>query len=555
MKTNAILNCLNTFVIKDNITTKKILSEMEIEKIDYSKISAISFKDLSYIKLEPFLKDFYTYSPDISSFSKVIEDRKDFPVDRALLVDVLSESYNKIDPTPLQSKNIESLADLNTFTIITAHQPSLFGGPLYYILKVCSVINLCKQLSVKYPDYNFVPTFVSGGEDHDFEEIDHLNVFGKSIKWERNAKGPVGRLDLDGLEKVINEISEILGDNPIAKNLSEILNASLQGSDTYGDFVFKFVNKLFGKYGVISVNMDNAKMKRQFAPSMKRELLEQISKPLVTETQEKLSKHNFKAQAFPRDINLFYLGEGSRERIEFEDGKYTIVGSNLSFSEAEILVELDAHPENFSPNVVMRPLYQETILPNLGYIGGGGEIAYWLERKTQFSAFNTFFPMLIRRNSVMIINGGLQKNISKLGFSTEDIFQSVDSLINNFISSNTEVEIELEAEKSTIQKAYEDIAEKSKAVDPGLAKSVLANMTKQLKNIDQMESRIKRALKSQQEVHVNKIGKIKEKLFPNNGLQERYDNFIPHYMSVGESFFDDLVEHLDPMDRSFIVFN
>ncbi|MFT6337203.1 MAG: bacillithiol biosynthesis cysteine-adding enzyme BshC [Saprospiraceae bacterium] len=526
---------------------------MKIEKIDYSKVSAVSFKDLAYIKLEPFLKEFYHYTPDLSSFSKAITDRKSKPIDRSLLASVLESNYSLIEPTALQKKNNISLRSENTFTIITAHQPSLFGGPLYYVLKVCSVINLCKKLKVEYPEYNFVPTFVSGGEDHDFEEVDHLNLFGKSVKWEREAKGPVGRLDIEGLQSVIDEVTEILGDNPIGLKLKSILNESLESCDNYGQFVFKFVNALFGKYGVLAVNMDNAKLKAAFAPVMKRELLERMSQPLVMSTQEKLSEHNFKAQAYPRDINLFYLGEGSRDRIEFLDGRYNIVDSDLSFSESEILKELDSKPENFSPNVVMRPLYQESILPNLAYVGGGGEIAYWLERKSQFAAFGVFYPMLIRRNSVMILNNGLNKTIDKLGFTTNDIFQTQDELINQYINANTEVQIELEDQKSIIQKAYEEIADKSKQIDPGLAKSVLADMTKQLKNIDQMESRMKRAIKSQQEVQVNKIGKMKDKLFPNNGLQERFDNFMPHYMSAGESFFDDLIDHLDPMDRRFLV--
>jgi bacillithiol biosynthesis cysteine-adding enzyme BshC len=526
---------------------------MKIQKIDYSKVSAISFKDLAYIELAPFLKDFYNYTPDLSSFAQAIEDRKSKIIDRSLLVKVLESNYSTVESSDLQKSNIASLGSDSTFTIITAHQPSLFGGPLYYILKVCSVINLCKQLKTKYPEYNFVPTFVSGGEDHDFDEIDHLNLFGKMVKWDREAQGPVGRLDIEGLQSAIDEVSDILGDNPIAQNLKTILNDSIDSCDTYGQFVFKFVNALFGKYGVIAINMDDAKLKAAFAPIMKRELLERISQPLVTETQEQLTAHQFKAQAFPRDINLFYLGEGSRDRIEYVDGQYNIVDSALTFSESEIIEELESKPENFSPNVVLRPIYQESIIPNLAYVGGGGEIAYWLERKSQFDAFDVFYPMLIRRNSVMILNNGLNKTIDKLGFTTNDIFQTQDELINQYITANTEVEIELENQKSTIKKAYEEIADKSKQVDPGLAKSVLADMTKQLKNIDQMESRMKRAIKSKQEVQINKIGKMKDKLFPNNGLQERFDNFMPHYMAVGESFFDDLVEHLDPMDRRFIV--
>jgi len=525
---------------------------MNIEKIEYSDVSAISFKDLSYINLESFLRDFYNYTPSLDSFQQAIEDRKKQVVDRALLVEVLKENYSKIDPSTLQENNIKALESENTFTIITAHQPSLLGGPLYYVLKIASVVNLCIQLNSRYPEYTFVPIFVSGGEDHDFEEIDHLHLFGKTVRWEREASGAVGRLSTEGLNEVIEEVSGILGDNPNASAMVKTFYESLEGSDTYGDFVFKLVNLLFGKYGVIAVNMDNEKLKKRFVPIMKREILEQLSKSLVSETQENLEQHKFKAQAFPRDINLFYLCEDGRKRIEPDGDAFAVVDTNLRFTKDGLLNELENHPDRFSPNVVMRPLYQEYCLPNLAYIGGGGEIAYWLERKSQFEVFNIFYPMLIRRNSVMILNKGHLKNMAKLGFEISDIFKDKDKLIFQFINAESEVEIKLDLQKSRIEEAYKEIAEKSSAVDPSLSKSVLAEMTKQLKNIDNMESRIKRSLKSQQEVNVNKIIKLKEKLFPNNGLQERYDNFLPHYLGIGTSFFDILVENLDPLDRKFI---
>ncbi|MEM9545152.1 MAG: bacillithiol biosynthesis cysteine-adding enzyme BshC [Bacteroidota bacterium] len=525
---------------------------MTIEKIDYSQVSAISFKDLAYINLEPFLKDYYIYVPNIESFEAAIQTRSNFPVDRSLLVEVLKDQYSKISPSALQTNNIEALKDEKTFTIITAHQPSLLGGPLYYVLKIASVVNLCKQLNAKYTEYQFVPTFVSGGEDHDFEEIDHLHLFGKTVKWDREAKGSVGRLSVDGIADVIDQVSDILGTNPIATDIMEKIRSCLDNSATYGEFVFKFVNQLFGKYGVIAVNMDNAKLKARFAPVLKRELLEQISKSHVTATQEELEAHRFKAQAFPRDINLFYLCSEGRKRIE-QDGKdFVIVDTDLRFSQEEILLELENYPERFSPNVVMRPLYQEYCLPNLAYIGGGGEIAYWLERKSQFNALNVFYPMLIRRNSAMLINKGHLKTMNKLGFSVEDIFKDKDQLIFQFINSSSEIEVKLDEQKSQIEAAYREIADKSNAVDPSLSKAVLAEMTKQLKSIDNMESRIKRSLKSQQEVNVNKITKLKEKLFPGNGLQERYDNFLPHYLGIGESFFDVLIENLNPMERKFV---
>ena len=138
---------------------------MQIEKIDYNEVPAISFKDLSYIKKASFLDGFYNYDPDITSFAEAIEARKQKSVDRETLVNNLWQDYREIIPSGIQIDNINALKEEHTFTIITAHQPSLLGGPLYYILKICSTINLCRKLPAAYPEYKFVPIFISGGED------------------------------------------------------------------------------------------------------------------------------------------------------------------------------------------------------------------------------------------------------------------------------------------------------------------------------------------------------------------------------------------------------
>ncbi len=455
--------------------------------------------------------------------------------------------------TDQQFDNIEALSSKHTFTIVTAHQPSLFGGPLYYIFKICSVINLCKQLNKHYDDYHFVPTFISGGEDHDFDEIDHMHLYNKTVKWNRDASGPVGRLDLEGLDIAIEDLAGIIGTSLHAIEMIELLKSCKNGAKTYGDFVFRFVNKLFGKYGLIVLDMDNVAYKKQFSEVLKRELLEGISKPYVVKTQEKLLKNRFKAQAFPREINLFYLGAGGRQRIEKKQNGFYILKTDLVFTEAEIIEELENHPENFSPNVIMRPLYQESIVPNLAYIGGGGEIAYWLERKSQFKAFGVFYPMLIRRNSAMILNKGDVKIMDKLNLSIEDVFKEEQELISAFVAKQSPVNLSLTDEKNSLKTTFNSIATKSKEVDPTLEKSVLAEMSKLLKNVNNMESRMERAVKAREDINVKKINKLKQKLFPNNGLQERFANFLPHYISIGPDFFDVLIENLNPMDRKFVV--
>lgn len=526
---------------------------MEIQHHEYKDVPQLSYKDQAYIGLEPYLADFYVYEPSLEAFAEVMAQKRKQPIDRELLSEVLTEEYSKVQATDVQLRQIQALKDEQTFTVTTAHQPSLLGGPLYYILKICSAIHLARRLNIAYPDQHIVPLFINGSEDHDFDEIDHLHLFGKEIKWDRTAKGPVGRLSVEGLDEVLAATKEILGHNPNAEALIAMFEEALRQSSNYNQFVFRWVHALFAKTELIILNMDHHKLKKSFVPVLEKELIERPSQALILETQELLSEHGFKAQAYPRDINLFYLGTGDRLRITYEGGRYHMVDTDLSYSEAEIKAMLHERPEDFSPNVVIRPLYQEYVLPNLAYIGGGGEIAYWLERRTQFEHFGLPFPMLLRRNSAVIINKGLAKQAEAMSFSPAALFADTDALINAYLHSQVDSDITIDDELGMIETAYKSIAAKAAPHDPSLEKSILAEMTRQLKSAENLGGRIKRAVKAKEETNVNKIRKVREKLFPNDGLQERHDNFMQYYIASGPALIDFLIDHLDPLDRRFAI--
>ncbi|MEZ5056234.1 MAG: bacillithiol biosynthesis cysteine-adding enzyme BshC [Saprospiraceae bacterium] len=539
--------------LNQEVSLETPTSKFTIEKVPYEKVPSLSQRDLSYIQLEKELEPFYKYQPDLTSFKKVIDDKSNNPTDRKLLVKVLKEQYKKLDPEHSTLGLIESLEQENTFTVVTAHQPSLFTGPLYYFYKIASTIHLARQLNEAYPTYNFIPVFVSGGEDHDFEEVNHLHLFNKTITWESGETGAVGNMKTASLKPVLEELKEILGSSNFADEAYELLSQAHFNHSIYADAVFQMVHKLFGKYGLIFFNMNQADLKRAFIPIMKDELFNQPSSAIIEKTIEELDKRGYSAQASPREINLFYLRDQHRDRIVFEEGKYRVLNSEIQFSKEELENELDNHPERFSPNVVMRPLYQETILPNLAYIGGGGEIAYWLERKQQFEHYGLNFPMLIRRNSVLWIDKGSLKKMEKLNLSIQDLMEDTDAIIKAYVKESSENELTITDEIETIEKAFVAIAAKAKEVDPGLEKAILAEKTRQLKTVDQLGSRLLRTEKQKHDTAINQIRSLKDKLFPGNGLQERYDNFLSIYLKNGPDFIDFLIENLNPLEREFLV--
>ncbi len=526
---------------------------MQINHIPFNKIPQLSTRDIAYAMKDEALRPFYKYDVNIESFAQIISDKQKDNTDRTLLVKELKAQYEQLAINPLVAKQIESLSQPTTFTIITAHQPSLFTGPLYFVIKILSTINLTKQLNKAYTQHHFVPIFLTGGEDHDFEEANHLHLFGKTIEWQNEESGSVGAMSTKSLDQPLAELEEILGQSDAAKAIFEELKKSYTNHDRYSMATIDYVHTLFGQYGLVVIDTSTRAFKESFKPIMREELLEQPSQELVEQTQKALTDAGFGAQAHARAINLFYLRDGLRERIVFENGQYNVLNTDYSFTTVDILKELDDHPDRFSPNVVMRPLLQEKVLPNLAYIGGGGELAYWMERQSQFEHFGINFPMLIRRNSLLWIDKSHAKRMAKLGLEAEQLFSKTAALLKDFVEKNTKNDLSIATEKEQLKTLFESIAAKAKKIDPTLEKAIMADYARQAKSVDKLESRLMRAEKQKHDTALNQIRSLKEKLYPANGLQERYDNFLPFYMRYGRHFFEVLIEELNPLKEGFVV--
>ncbi|MCB0518697.1 MAG: bacillithiol biosynthesis cysteine-adding enzyme BshC [Saprospiraceae bacterium] len=526
---------------------------MEIIKLPYSEVPLLAARDTSYINEVPALRPFYKYPVELASFPKVIADKQKEPTNRNVLVEVLRGQHEKFSPSPAVASNIEKLSQANTFTITTAHQPSLFTGPLYYLYKIISAINLAEKLNKTYPDFNFVPIFITSGEDHDFEEVNHLHLFNKDIRWDSGETGPVGNMKTDSLAFVLAELKDILGDGEHASAIYQLIESTHASHELYSDAAFALAHELFKEDGLVVLNTNDARLKQLFIPIIKEEIFDQPSAPLVSEVIAGLEKAGFPSQATPREINFFYIGKQFRERIVEDDGKFKVLNTDLVFTKKEMEAEIEAHPERFSPNVIMRPIYQELILPNLAYVGGGGELAYWLERGKQFGHFGLNFPILVRRNSAFWIDNSSSKKMDKLGLQLEDLWQDTDTLIKKYLQDNAGSDFSLEAESEFLKPVFNQIAEKTAAIDPTLVKTVWAEHAKLLKNLEQIETRLVRAEKQKHESALNQIRGLKDKLFPGGGLQERYDNFLAFYLKHGDAFFEVLKGSFDPLEKQFVV--
>ncbi|MCB0462481.1 MAG: bacillithiol biosynthesis cysteine-adding enzyme BshC [Flavobacteriaceae bacterium] len=523
----------------------------------------ISFRDTNYFSSlicdyldeNNQIKPFYNRFPKLENFKAQIEEKQStFKTStRTVLVNTLKTQYQKLEVSKLAQSNIQLLANETTFTITTGHQLNLFTGPLYFLYKIISTINLTKELKTAYPEYDFVPVYWMATEDHDFDEINYFNFKGKKVQWPKTTSGAVGRLNTEGLDKVFEVFATDLGFGANATTLKNLFENAYLKHDNLAEATRFLANELFGPHGLVIIDADDSELKAQFIPYVKRELTEQISFTKVSETNEKINDLGFNVQVNPREINLFYLKEGLRERIVEQNGAYFVNDTNISFTESEILKELDKHPERFSPNVIMRPLYQEVILPNLCYIGGGGELTYWFQLKAYFNAVDVSFPILLLRNSVLVKTAKQTEKLEKLGVSINELFLNQEELVNKQVKKLSKIDIDFSPQKEHLQNQFKALYKLAEETDKSFLGAVAAQEKKQLKGLTNLEKRLLKAQKRKLNDQISRITEIQTQLFPGHSLQERNLNFSELYLEFGHQLIQQLMLNLQPLKGEFLI--
>jgi bacillithiol biosynthesis cysteine-adding enzyme BshC len=523
------------------------------EHLPYNQTNAFSKIALDYLSGAQELKPFYSSLPTVQGIEETIQRKKNQPVNRQVLVDVLKEQYQKLTATEAVKKNLDSLLNENTFTVCTAHQPNLFTGPLYFVYKVLHTIKLAAFLKEQLPHYHFVPVYYMGSEDADFAELNHTYVDGKKLEWKKEQKGAVGRMIVDQtLIQLINELEGQLSNEAHGREVIDLLRRCYSEGRTIQAATFELVNQLYGQWGLIVLIPDNAALKAQMIKVFEDDLFNNTSSQIVESTSEKLAEC-YTVQANPREINLFYLKDSIRERIEEKDGRYSILNTSLSFTKDEIKKELQEYSERFSPNVILRGVYQETILPNLVFIGGGGEMAYWLQLKALFENYKVVYPVLLLRNSFLIVEEKWNEKINKLDLCVSDLFKDENELMREIVKKNSENKIELNGNFEKAEAFYEQIRIQAEAIDKTLSQYVISIKTRSLKDLEELEKKMLRAEKRKFEEQQRQLQKIKEVLFPNEGLQERVENFSWFYAKWGRSFIEELYKNSLALEQEFCI--
>jgi bacillithiol biosynthesis cysteine-adding enzyme BshC len=525
---------------------------MDVTTISLEHTGRFNRLILDYVNGEEKLKEFYSLAHTKENYPKQIESRKQFPINRELLADSLLRQYQAIgEAKDSVLANIESLRNENTFTVTTGHQLNIFTGPLYFVYKILHTIKLAEQLREAYPENNFVPIYWMNSEDHDLEEVGQFNLFGKKYVWETEQTGATGRMNPEGLAEFCSQLDEVFSNNEDARKMVAIFRKAYSQFDNLATATRYFANELFSDYGLVIIDSDDASLKSSFVEFIKKDILENRPYQLVHEANQTLETASYNVQVNPRQINSFYLIDGIRNRIVETEKGFRVFQTDIRFTREELNSELENHPERFSPNVVLRPLFQEFILPNLTYVGGAGELAYWLQYKDYFNQMGVSFPMLSLRNHFLLIDAPTADKMDELKLVSEDMFHSVDDLIKGHVLEVSDADVSLGDELNLLSQLYSGLKIKATDIDASLVASIEAEQSRVEKAIEQWGSRFSRSLKKNNEVSVNRIDKIYRKLFPNGYLQERHDNFLEFYAKYGQQFFKNIHSSTEPFSTEF----
>jgi bacillithiol synthase len=518
---------------------------MPLKKVDFADTHSFTPFFLDYIQQSDKLKPFYHRFPNPSEFkNQIAEKEKSFTdTQREILSDVLTRQYQSLNISEPVKKNIQLLKDSKTFTVVTGHQLNIFTGPLYFIFKIVTVINTCKRLRQDHPGYNFVPMYWMASEDHDYEEIKSFRLYGKKYSWQTEQQGAVGRFSTEGLDALA---SSLPGDTMVFRE-------AYTKQKRLSDAVRQYVHTLFEKEGIVVIDADDAALKSSFKRVIREDIFDSKNKSLVEKTNASLESLGYKPQIHCRDINFFYLENNLRSRIERKDDAYVVVDTDIRFTPEELHQVIEKNPERFSPNVILRPLYQEMILPNLAYVGGPAEVVYWLQLKHVFDYFGIAFPILMPRNFGLIVNAETSRKLEKTGLEIKDFFEEKNYLFNHWILQYSPRNLTVGEERSLMIEIFNRLRSRAETVDQTLAPFVSAESKRALNSLEHIERKFIRAEKRLHSDKLRQIEAVKDALFPNGKLQERTDNFLNFYQQ-DPKFIQVLLDGFDPFDFRFNIF-
>jgi bacillithiol biosynthesis cysteine-adding enzyme BshC len=480
-----------------------------------------------------------------------------------MLIDILKRQNVTFGGSELTASNIELLSNDNTFAVVTGQQVGLYTGNLYTILKTITAVKLAKELKEKFSDYNFVPVFWLESEDHDLEESNHVHIINRQNELVRigfdNPAGseedptkknfrPVGIIKFDSTINAINEqLKNSLVDTDFKAALIENINTSYSVNSDYKNAFARYLNWIFMDYGPVFIDPGDAEVKKLLTPVFEKELntSPRLCETIIT-TSAELEK-SYDLQVKPKVINLFFIHNENRLLIEpRENNRFALRNSKRRFEHDELMEILFQNPEYFSPNVVLRPICQDYLLPTVAYVGGPSEISYFAQLKPAYEHYDITMPAIFPRASVTVLENKIKKFLTTFDLDFTDVFHH-KKLISKVVNKLSEIKIEEEFSKAQdeFNRVFYDLKTVTGKIDRTLTNTVDNLKQKLYSSLEVFKSKLTNAQAAKSDTTTNQIDKVTNNIYPDHNLQERMINVTYFLNKYNDAFIKKLIDEVD----------
>ena len=470
-----------------------------------------------------------------AGFESVMAAVTAHPPDRATLTQVLNEENTAFGAGQRTIDNVALLARPETFAVVTGQQVGVLGGPLYTVMKTITAIKLAAKLKTKFPDRNFVPVFWLEGEDHDFLEVNKVvlpdqegkpvlvEYFPGGAPPEKNV-GAVGEIVFDEwIVKTLEKVAEVLPRTEFTEPLLAALRSSYQPGKTFNQAFAGWLTYLFRDHGLVFISANNPRLKRLVSPIFVRELSEfpQVSQLVITQSAE--LEQAYHAQIKTKSINLFLFHKGGRYLIEPREHDFSLKGTRHFLTREELLRIATENPEQLSPNVVLRPIVQDTLLPTVAYVAGPSEIAYHAQLQPVYEHFGTVRPVIYPRASASIVEERVTRVAEKYSLETKDFYGERDKLVARVVAQISEVNVDqiFGTADQEVQAALNELRFGVGEVDPTLLSPFDTTAGKMRQQLGTLKEKTAAAQQRHHETAVRQLERGMQSLMPNGTLQER----------------------------------
>jgi bacillithiol biosynthesis cysteine-adding enzyme BshC len=532
--------------------------------IDFRQIpvSSSGFSQIFYDYVYEFaeVSGYFPYDfrdPDV--YHRALTHATDKDMDRDLLARVLLRQNTAFGCGEEVLKQVTLLKKPTTFAVVTGQQVGLFGGPMYSVFKAITAIKLCRRLKSSLPHFDFVPLFWLEGEDHDFEEVSHVGVingegapvqvrYTHSEGAEERNLGPIGELPFtEQIQKALSDLQNSLQKTEFTPGLIEGLRKSYAPGSTFNQAFVDWMNGLFGDQGLAYVTANDRELKQRMSPLFVKEISSHPRTSQLVIARSAELEENYHAQIKAKPVNLFMFHRGGRYLIEPRENDFSLKGTRHFISPDEMMSIAQERPELLSPNVVLRPIVQDWILPTVAYVGGPSEIAYHAQLQPVYQSFGVPQPVLYPRASASFVEERLERLMDKYQIEVFRFFEEGSSLVKHVLTQMAEINLEEVFGRAT--KSTEDVMNELqfalKEIDPTLLGPLESTRGKATSSLAVLKDKAFAAQQRKNDTVVRQLERGTSSLLPNGGLQERELSLLYYMNKYGPDLPKWLMDELD----------